>query len=252
MVGNTSVWFRGHAISLAIREDLLVRQGMSRATDVVVGGCSAGGMAAQLQCDSWADSVRALNPATKTRCLMDAGWFPWAPPETPNGDGFNDAWLSGYDRMVNHDNSALHPDCVAAQNSTSTWLCLMAEVNAPYIKTPMFVFQSQFDGFQIPIMEHCSNMPCTNDNITWWGQNLVIDPINQWLQSPNAVASNSVAFITSCGHHCGDGPWFGSLQSWNRGNLTAAKVFGQWLTDPASVAGMWIQNSTFPCTSCGC
>lgn len=115
----------------------------------------------------------------------------------------------------------------------------------------MFVYQSQFDGFQIPIMEHCDNAPyCTDANITWWGKNLVIDPISRWLASPNAVAANSVAFVDSCGHHCGEGQEFGVIKSWNRGNKTAAEVFGQWLDDPASVAGLWIQNTTFPCVGC--
>ena len=254
-VGNQSVWFRGHAISQAIRQDLLLNKGMDRATDVVVGGCSAGGMAVLLQCDAWADSIRQSNAATKTRCLADSGWFPWAPPETPNGDGFNEAWIGGYERMMNDANitEILSPDCVAkyANNGSFTWTCVMAEVNSLYTKTPMFVYQSQFDGFQIPIMEHCDNAPyCTPDNITWWGKNLVVEPITRWLASQNAVAANSVAFVDSCGHHCGDGQEFGVIKSWNRGNKTAAEVFGQWLDDPASVAGLWIQNTTFPCVGC--
>ena len=254
-VGNVTVHFRGHAISQAMRADMLIAKGMGAATDVVVGGCSAGGMAVFLQCDAWADSIHAVNPATKTRCLADSGWFPWAPPETPNGDGFNEAWIGGYERMLNDANisEVYPPDCVArfTQNESFVWSCGMAEVNALYTKTPMFVYQSQFDGFQIPIMEHCDNAPyCTDANITGWGKNLVVEPISRWLASPNAVAANSVAFVDSCGHHCGEGQEFGVIKSWNRGNLTAAEVFGIWLENPASVAGLWIQNTTFPCVGC--
>jgi hypothetical protein len=133
-VGNVTVHFRGHAISQAMRQDLLLEKGMAQATDVVVGGCSAGGMAVFLQCDAWADSIRGVNAATKTRCLADSGWFPWAPPDAPNGDGFNEAWIGGYQRMVNDANASevLPPDCVAqyAANSSFTWACMMAEVRA--------------------------------------------------------------------------------------------------------------------------
>jgi len=196
-VGNQSVHFRGHAISQAIRQDLLLNKGMGHATDVVVGGCSAGGMAVMLQCDAWADSIREANPATKTRCLADSGWFPWVPPDAPNsGDGFNEAWIGGFQRMLNTANitEVLSPECIASQNASYQWLCTVATVNSFYTKTPIFVYQSQFDGFQIPVMEHCSSgytkapparppspptyhsaRPyhfadppyCTDDNITW-------------------------------------------------------------------------------------
>ena len=117
-----------------MRQDLLLEKGMAQATDVVVGGCSAGGMAVFAQCDAWADSIRGVNAATKTRCLADSGWFPWAPPDAPNGDGFNEAWIGGYQRMVNDANASevLPPACVAqyAANSSFTWVCMMAEVRA--------------------------------------------------------------------------------------------------------------------------
>ena len=75
-----------------------------------------------------------MNAATKTRCLADSGWFPWVPPDAPNGDGFNVEWIAGYQRMLNDANisEVFPPDCVAqyAANSSFTWICVMAEVCA--------------------------------------------------------------------------------------------------------------------------
>ena len=45
VTSNVTVWLRGRAILDAVIADLLTTRGMQTATSVVVGGCSAGGMA---------------------------------------------------------------------------------------------------------------------------------------------------------------------------------------------------------------
>ena len=45
VTSNVTVWLRGRAILDAVIADLLTVRGMQTATNVVVGGCSAGGMA---------------------------------------------------------------------------------------------------------------------------------------------------------------------------------------------------------------
>ena len=45
VTSNVTVWLRGRAILDAVIADLLTTRGMQTATNVVVGGCSAGGMA---------------------------------------------------------------------------------------------------------------------------------------------------------------------------------------------------------------
>ncbi|KAF5204433.1 Pectin acetylesterase [Thalictrum thalictroides] len=63
--------FRGQRIWLAGMEDLMSK-GMSRATEALLSGCSAGGLASILHCDEF----RELFPATtKVKCLSDAGFF---------------------------------------------------------------------------------------------------------------------------------------------------------------------------------
>ena len=48
---NVSLWFRGHRNLIAILDDLLVNKGMMNATDIILGGCSSGGLGVFLNID---------------------------------------------------------------------------------------------------------------------------------------------------------------------------------------------------------
>lgn len=57
---GTQLHFRGAAILRAYQDALLgAEYGLGLATDVVVGGCSAGALAALMQCDRWANRLAA-------------------------------------------------------------------------------------------------------------------------------------------------------------------------------------------------
>ena len=45
-----TIHLRGHAVLRAVMDDLLETEGMKHASEVVVGGCSAGGLAAYQHC----------------------------------------------------------------------------------------------------------------------------------------------------------------------------------------------------------
>ena len=67
------VWYRGKHILRAVLEELKDLHGLGEATEVVLGGCSAGGLGVYLVCDAVAEY---LGPSIKTRCFADAGFFP--------------------------------------------------------------------------------------------------------------------------------------------------------------------------------
>ena len=53
---------------------------MSKATDVVISGCSAGGLATFLHCDHWAAAIDKATTAetgagAKVACMPDSGFF---------------------------------------------------------------------------------------------------------------------------------------------------------------------------------
>lgn len=198
---NVTVHSRGLAVLQAVQEDLLSVRGMGSASEVVVGGCSAGGMAVYIHCDAWAAAIATHNPSTTTRCLADSGFFPLV----PDGQGFPSTWFNGVWRGAydfHNSSDAMHPDCLAA-NSGSEWQCAMAEVASLYTKTPLFAVQSRYDSFQIFNQERCIPMPpdpqspCNSSVVTQWGH-MVTAKIKAWLRSPLAVAAGSTAFVDSC------------------------------------------------------
>ena len=250
---NVSIHSRGLAVLEAVREDLLKVRGMGSASDVVVGGCSAGGMAAILQCDAWADAIRAASPSTTTRCLADSGWFPLIPATGFISPWFNGVWEGGV--AFHNSTAALHPDCLAAHNASTQWQCVMPEVVALYTRTPLFAYQSRYDSFQIFNMERCIPMPpdpkspCENADVDAWGA-MITQRMAGWLASPLAVKAGSAAFVDSCYHHCGTWADFDEIKSWNLGNVSGSQAFSQWLTAPQSK--MWLQDAAYPCLGAEC
>lgn len=71
-INDSSVlYFRGQRIWDAIITDLL-QKGLAKAENVLLSGCSAGGLATFFHCDSLKER---LGGATTVKCLSDAGFF---------------------------------------------------------------------------------------------------------------------------------------------------------------------------------
>lgn len=251
---NATVHMRGRALLAAVQADLLARAGMAAATDVVVGGCSAGGMAVFIHCDAWAARIRAAAPAARVTCLADSGWFPLIPDAGYPSTWFNGVWQNAFANM--NASAAAHPACLADRNATTAWQCIMPEVAAVYTATPIFIFQAQYDSFQLFNMERCIPMPpdpkspCSNDDITRWGAQLITGSIQAFLQAPLAKAAGSAAFIDSCYHHCGTWADFDQVTSWTGGNLSGSQAFAAWRANPT--AALWQQPTAYPCLGATC
>jgi hypothetical protein len=253
---NVTMHFRGLAVLEAVRRDL-IKNGMGAATDVVVGGCSAGGLAVFLHCDEWADALHAVAPAMNVVCLSDSGWFPLVPAVGFPSTWFNGVWAGGF--AWHNASAAMHPQCLADMGAADAWRCTMAEVSALYIKTPLFLFQSAYDSFQIFNMERCIPMPpdptspCKDLDVTTWGGNLTQN-VRAWLGSPLGAAAGSAAFVDSCYHHCGGWADFDQIVSWNdmsgARNTTASAAFGAWRAAPKT--NLFTQPTAYPCLGATC
>lgn len=95
----------------------------------------------------------------------------------------------------------LNPDCVAAQQQGQEYLCLMGEYLVPYLLTPYFLYESQFDAFQLPYnmglmptVQNVSEMDYANT----WQSDLI--RVIQDLPAPNQPDSG--IFSLSCLRHC--------------------------------------------------
>lgn len=125
------IMYMGGFIRDALFDDLLTK-GLDKATDVVLGGCSAGGLAVWLH----ADYARSRLPATtKLIGLSDAGFFldltdfQGHPYRTPMFEWGFMQWNSS---------ATLSAACLEI-HSKHPWRCIFAQYAAPFVRTPMCV-----------------------------------------------------------------------------------------------------------------
>ncbi|OMO93716.1 Pectinacetylesterase [Corchorus olitorius] len=135
----TNLHFRGARVWLAVMEDLLAK-GMINAENAVLSGCSAGGLASILHCDSF----RALLPmGTKVKCISDAGYFINA--KDVSGGHYIQTF---FDQLVaTHGSSKnLLPSCISR---IRPGLCFFPQYMAQQIQTPLFIINAAYDSWQI-------------------------------------------------------------------------------------------------------
>ena len=162
MPSGRDLHFRGREIFEATVSTLVADYGLggggtAEQSEVILGGCSAGGIATFAHAD-WAGGV-----------LETAGAL-------PHGNSRYSAFpISGYYLDVDfftaqkrfpyeqsNCTATLSQECVRDQNALSPptpWKCIVASVNAKYVRTPTYLFQSKYDADQLGTS---FNPPCTN------------------------------------------------------------------------------------------
>ena len=205
------------------------------ATNVIVGGGSAGGLAAYLHLDWYASQA----PATATvRGMPDSGFFEDG-NYTRDGKPDYDADMAN---LYQFQNSAVSVPsaCVAALG----YKCLFAYHLIPYIKTPIFALNSAYDATMGPGQCGADSgivMDWNNNTAVNLCGNYVRSQLKQLLKPPSAV------FLDSCHHHCGE---------WNQITilkLTCSKALQLWYQGGASALpndGYMDQDQPYPCNSC--
>lgn len=218
--------YRGKRVREAIVATLKRDHGLGQATDLVVSGCSAGGLATFLHTDQWCKAV----PSSKCVGLPDSGFFlkyqspkvppsPGTPPphaSTPTLrntiPGDYDAGLSWVYREMNA-TSAVNSDCEAwAQaHGLDGHNCMFAEYSGNFTESPLFPLQSEYDSWQT------GHVLASGDDVQVLGDNITA-------RTKSDILSNkdSGVFLNSCHTHCGvwggpaiDGDKPGSaLQKW--------------------------------------
>jgi hypothetical protein len=144
---TATVTYRGAYLREALIGTLAAAHGLRSATEVILGGCSAGGLTIYLNIDHLAGLVRAVAPSAKVRGLADAGLFldhlnaAGQPFRTPLFQWGFAAWNSS---------AALAPACLAAFPGQE-WRCIFAQYTARFIATPTFLLNSRFDTCQLNV-----------------------------------------------------------------------------------------------------
>ncbi|PWA65275.1 pectinacetylesterase/NOTUM [Artemisia annua] len=136
---TNNLYFRGARVFNAILDELM-GLGMDNAKNAVLSGCSAGGLAAILNCDKF----RGYFPSsTRVKCVPDGGYFAHA--KDVSGEYHFEQY---YDKVVTLHGSANHlpSGCTSSMKPS---LCFFPQYAIQYIKTPVFVMNSAYDTWQV-------------------------------------------------------------------------------------------------------
>ena len=269
--------FRGQEIFEATVQTLVAEHGLgaAAATEVVLGGCSAGGIATFAHAD-WAGRVLAAAGAlprgtSRYSAFPISGYY-------LDVDYFTDQKRFPY--AQSNVSASLDARCVAEQSAASPptpHKCLVASVNARFLRTPTFVFQSKYDADQLA---SSFNPPCTDavcadpyaanlsasiarelwgdgdgdgDGGRGGGRDGRRDGGRDGGGEGAGGANGNGGFVDGCWHHCSYAPGKGD----NVGAIAAAdgttplQGFAQWYASQAPGGKRWTQHApTFPCTAC--
>jgi hypothetical protein len=228
-----AVYFRGLANLDDTLDYAFSHLGLDQATEVVLSGGSAGGVATFLHMDRVGDR---MGPAVRTTAAPVVGLFLDATP-LGNGTGPNSpsgypptsfgSWMAYIYSMQNltsrAEGGALGVACLA-DHASSPHDCFMSVHVTPYLHTPYFMLNSKVDAWQlmndlqVPCYRERANYPNHTTPCSAQEQAQVLSYANSYLDALVPVRANPAngAFITSC--ICHDCPWsslaLGGRTSW--------------------------------------
>ncbi|KAH0461700.1 hypothetical protein IEQ34_009275 [Dendrobium chrysotoxum] len=242
-----SLQFRGQRIWVAAMEDLMFN-GMKDATQALLSGCSAGGLASILHCDEFHNLFQGN---TKVKCLADAGMFLDA-VDVAGGHTLRTLYNGVVTLQGVSEN--LPEYCTSRMDATS---CFFPENLVANIKTPLFLLNAAYDVWQL----HESLAPVTADPKGYWksckSNHATCNASQiQFLQDFRNEMINSIEgftlseqngwFINSCFAHCQterQDTWFGS-DSPAIANEGIAQSVGDWYFDRKAVQAI---DCPYPC-----
>jgi len=209
---------------LAYHKHLDEKFSFHSATDVVISGCSAGGLATYLHVDWWANQV----PKAKVIGLPDSGFF--LDYDAPG------AMYGSKMRWVFHQmdcSSGVNRQCIS-KNPQDPANCMFAEHTSPHIVSPMFPMQSEYDTWQI------GNVLGSHDaaKINQFGAMLTTR-----VQRNLLVNKRNGIFLDSCAHHCGE--WDSIVINKTDIGLALQKFYNSGPMD-----GDYFQGRAYPCDAC--
>ena len=234
------MYFRGKRIMDATLATLLTDWEMNKATDIVISGGSAGGLATFAHSNYIANYVKSKGVNAKIVSLPNVGFFlDYNGYEGITNYGTGMEWV--YTNM-NASDSILDSDCVLGKD------CIFPQNIAGGNVIPTFIFNSQYDAWQVINILGTMNASLIND----FGRNFTGLLIDNYLKKNDVNGGIFAAFINSCCYHDGDYStyWTGLVID----GLSTAQAFDQFYKglddDQGDQQLFWFQNETYPCSNC--
>ena len=253
--GTRPIYYRG-ARNLDFALQTLSRtHSMGAATDILISGDSAGGLASYWHGDRFQETFPKAFVAT----VPDSGFF-IADPTYP-------AWPASLRWIATAMNSTsgLDKSCVAAaakSGKTAAEACTAPEDVAPHIQVPLFAMNSKYDPAMLGISAGHPKTPALI--------NALAGRFEQKVRTAVLGRANNGAWITGCHQHCGQwtqGQRAGSNSDFNTtiGGTTAPFAVRDWYLEnrnafferagaaaagPPAHAHAHFTSAVYPCTNC--
>lgn len=256
-VNGTLIYMRGKRIVHAILDDLRRKHGLLKASHVLISGCSAGGLAAYLHCDS---IHHYIGSHAIVKCVPDAGFF--TDLQAISGTY---ALRTEYQYLFAMQNASggVDQDCIR-ESAGAEWKCFMPQYTLPFIETPVFVLNSGYDLWQasnvwfpagpwgqIPDSDWIAcalDITRCNDTQMTIVQNYYSQTIAamQFVLNPQSITVG--AFVNSCFVHCQTSEWTTRSRI---GNVSIAQAVGDWFFDRVPTNESKRLMCRFPCSDVG-
>ncbi|KAL4603964.1 hypothetical protein ACB092_10G161500 [Castanea dentata] len=239
--------FRGQRIWLAAMEELMSK-GMQKASQALLSGCSAGGLAAIIHCDEFRD---LFPKTTKVKCLSDAGLFLDA-IDVSGGRTLRNLFegvvtLQGVQKN-------LPKSCINNKDPTS---CFFPQNLIANVKTPLFLLNAAYDAWQLQASlaprsadPHGSWDDCKSNHARCNSSQIQFlqDFRNQMLSAVSdfSRSSQNGLFLNSCFAHCQSerqDTWFAADSPLVK-NKGIAESVGDWYFDRIQVKAI---DCAYPC-----
>jgi len=265
IVNGTKLWFRGRRnIDATFRA--LNKLGLDKAENVLLTGCSAGGLATYLH----TDYVATLLPSTvkKYKSAPISGFF--LLHDTVEGKAVYPTEMKSIFVLANSTNG-VNAACIASKSAEDKWMCNFAEHSYAHTKSPIFPLNSALDSWQTgciytselppnfpnqsgvengvcasaPGWEVCSKDPesCTADQIVKMAQYETDFQTKMATLGPTLSKAGNGAFIHSCHTHCE-----AQSSAWNKFTVngkTIQQAVSAWWNGPADAPAS--DNTYKPC-----
>lgn len=250
--GNPAkLYFRGRRILDAVIATLARDHGLRRAEDVLLTGCSSGGLAAYLHSDYVRDSIRALAPKLRRFKTAPVSGFFLLHNNVDGAAVYPDQMKNVY--AMQNASGGLSKRCLAAQPPNEQWRCMFAQNAYAHTAVPTFVENSALDSWQtwcIFTAEYITGWPkpstgangncsaakgwraCSQDpeNCSAAQMSILNSYMTDYVATLKATrafsAKGNGAFIHSCHNHCE-----GLAAGWGQytiGNTTMGEAAASW------------------------
>lgn len=225
---------------------------LRRTSDLVVSGCSAGGLATFLHTDQWCDALKAVSPGAKCVGMPDSGFFldyqdPRASPTAPTALGAGNTNRGNYHNglrwvfELQNATGGVSADCIAAYPAAEQYRCMFAEHSAVHQRAPFFPLQSKYDSWQ---MHH----------VLYHADTAAVNALGANITSRLLALAKSKrgwgGFIDACKHHC-----VSKFGMWNNVVIDGDRVgdaMMKWYAgvDDPTAKKVWNRDAVYPCDSC--